>query len=259
MKNFVKFTCVIAIAIFAATQARASLLASDTFSYANGDLPTVSGGAWSLFSGTTGAGDVQVASGQAALTTVGHSGDDQLPLSSGQTGTKIYAGFDVNFTSWPTGNGAYFAFFKDTSTFNFQARVIVTNSASGPQIGIANGSTTPPTLTSFDGVLTLGTTYRIVIRLDQTQVAFPNTAVCTLWVDPANELSTSVTATDTLAATNTTITAFALRQSNAQQGVNTVDNLLVGTTFADVVPEPSTIVLVGAGLVGLLAMRRRRS
>ena len=58
---------------------------------------------------------------------------------------------------------------------------------------------------------------------------------------------------------NISIQAFALRQSNATQGQAFVDDLLVFTEFADCIPEPSSMVLVGAGLLGLLAMRRRRS
>jgi hypothetical protein len=40
-------------------------------------------------------------------------------------------------------------------------------------------------------------------------------------------------------------------------GTLRIDNLTIDATA--IVPEPSTVVLVGAGLVGLLALRRRRS
>jgi hypothetical protein len=43
----------------------------------------------------------------------------------------------------------------------------------------------------------------------------------------------------------------------APAGTDRVDNFTVVST--SVIPEPSTVVLVGAGLVGLLALRRRRS
>jgi len=45
-----------------------------------------------------------------------------------------------------------------------------------------------------------------------------------------------------------------LWQSNGAAG-KTIDNVLVGTTFADVVPEPATLVLLAGGLV--LGLRRR--
>ncbi len=41
----------------------------------------------------------------------------------------------------------------------------------------------------------------------------------------------------------------------ASGGTDRVDNF----TVVGVVPEPSTVALVGAGLIGMVAMRRRRS
>jgi hypothetical protein len=40
---------------------------------------------------------------------------------------------------------------------------------------------------------------------------------------------------------------------------NWIDELRIGTTYADVVPEPHTVVLVAAGLAGLTAAGRRRA
>jgi len=47
----------------------------------------------------------------------------------------------------------------------------------------------------------------------------------------------------------------------AANGLFTMDNIRLGTTWADVspIPEPSIVALLGLGALGLLAMRRRRS
>jgi len=77
MRTLVKLSGILALAIFAATQAQATVITNDTFSYSDGDLPTVSGGIWTLHSGTAGATDVQVTNGMAFASGL-RSGDDNL-------------------------------------------------------------------------------------------------------------------------------------------------------------------------------------
>jgi hypothetical protein len=108
--------------------------------------------------------------------------------------------------------------------------------------------------------LSLGQTYWVVMALDLA------TDRSSLWVNPVDESSLSVTATDAFSfAAGGQINAFALRQgvsgSSPNQGAFgtlTLDDLRVGTSWASVVPEPSSagILLVG-GLLGVLARRKR--
>lgn len=261
MRNFIKLTCAVAVAIFAAAQAQATVITNDTFSYANGDLNVVSSGIWSNFSGTTA---LNVTNG-AAFVTGTASKDDQLRFDAGpHSNNVLFACFDVNVlalaTSTANGGGAYFAMFKDDSTFNFVARVFATNvtSAGAVRFGIGNAASlaTNSAVAWWASTTATAEVHRIVIRLDLTGA----TVSSTLWVDPTSVADLGVTATDVFAtSTNLHIEAFGLRQSNAQQGGILVDNLSIGTSIFDCIPEPSTLMLVGTGLLGLLAVRRRRS
>jgi T5SS/PEP-CTERM-associated repeat protein len=86
--------------------------------------------------------------------------------------------------------------------------------------------------TFWPSTVTTGSTHRVVVELDQTGPG----AVSTLWLDALDASAFHITATDIPFSTNLDITAIAMRQANIGAGAGTelVDNLLVGTTFADV-------------------------
>ena len=260
MKSLVKLSGILAVAIFAAVQAQAAVVLNETFSYVDGDLPTVSGGLWVNHSGNTGSLDVQVLSGQAEIAGAGaRTGDDNRMLSGNpySTGTVLYASFDVTFTLAPSATTTYFAHFKDNSTFGFFGRVFGTNDNGMIQMGIGNSSGGVANGLSgyVSGTFALNTTQKIVVRLDMTT----GDALSTIWLNPTLESDPSGTASDAAnVAVGYGIESYALRQS-AGQGAILLDNLLVGTTFADVIPEPSSLALVAIGVAGLFAIRRRRS
>lgn len=246
---------ILALLAFVSANASAASLFSDNFNtYADGSLTTVSGGIWANHSGTTNQVDVQ--SGAVNLTAT-ESEDVNAQITGGPyTSGLLYYSLTVNFSVLPAVAGGYFAHFKDATTAGLRARLFATTNGAAPgfyRLGINNGST--PISATFSTDLSLGSAYQAVVRYDAGLVA------TTLWVNPTLETDPSVTATDVV--TSLPITSIALRQSTASgsgMGTLTVDNVLVGTSFADVVPvpEPSSIMLVSlGGLLGLFRLRRK--
>jgi hypothetical protein len=260
MKTLVKLSSIVAVAIFAATQAHASAITNDTFTYANGDLQTVSGGIWSNFSGTVNLNVTNLNGNGLAVVTGINSKDDQLIFDGTHHVDILFASFDwIPLTLAGSAGGAYFSLFKDSSTFNFEARTMVTNFAGAVRIGIANAASAASAagVAYWPSTTALGTTNRVTVELNMQN---GGVASCTLWLNASNITDPFITATDIPSITNISVIAWALRQSNGQQGGAQVDNLVIGTTPGDVglIPEPSTVMLVGIGLVGLMALRRRR-
>ena len=61
--------------------------------------------------------------------------------------------------------------------------------------------------------------------------------------------------------TGSQIQSFFLRNNSVEPAFTVIDDLRVGTTWEDVtpaVPEPSTGLLIGAGFLGLVLVRRIR-
>src|SRR5208283_3421902 len=105
--------------------AQAVLLLSDSFSYPDGPLVTVSSNVWVHHSGSV-TGEVAVVSGLVLLNEANTEDVNALlagqPYPSSGSTNVFYASFTVKFTSLPSGGGAYFAHFKNSST-TFRARI----------------------------------------------------------------------------------------------------------------------------------------
>ncbi len=208
-----------------------AILLFEPFNYPNGPLVSVSGGSWTTHSGIS--GQMEVVSGRLDLRVP--ETEDVNTLVPGQpyaatSSTVLYASFIVNFSTLPAAGGQFFAHFKNATGSNFRARVFsLTSGAPAGQfrIGIANTATSP-TATNLAS-LNLNADYRVYIRYGISNVT------TTLWVDPVSEASPSVTATDGAGAQ--IVTSFALRQDS---GIGTIalDDLRIGTTFADVYAAP---------------------
>ncbi len=206
----------------------AALLLSDSFSYSNGPLVTVSGGVWAHHSGS--AGEVMVSSGRVFLSEANTEDVNALlagqPYPASGTTNVFYASFTVKFTSLPSGGGAYFAHFKNSSS-TFRARIWALTGGAAPnkfRLGISstNGSVISATNTMD---LHLNTDYTVVTRLVNSN------SVSTLWINPASESDAGVSTSENASAF--TVVSYALRENTGEGALN-IDNLRVGTSFADV-------------------------
>jgi len=232
----------------------ASPIVSDTFTYADGDLTTVSGGTWSNHSGS--GSFIQVAAEEAVLTHGGGSREDANIMFGTKTSGSIYYGIDISVDDlgapYTGTDNEYFAHFKNDVNFSFLARLDVVQSTGGGDysVGIASFDSTADAVWPTD--LDFDTVYRMVVQYDI------DADLARLWVDPASTSDLSILGTDGT-GTGIIINQFALRQSfsSANETVR-VDNLVVSRDFGDVaIPEPTTLALFFAGLAGLMIRRVR--
>lgn len=220
----------------------ANIIMQDNFdSYANGNLAGQD--SWTAYS-AAGAMPVQVSNGTIILNQGSLSREDvSKPLGvTMQSGDKFYAAIDVTVTM--NNADVYFAFFRDSGT-NFTARICVTTPTSTGDFTFAlfSGSSSTPIVTKGLGDFLYGQQYRVV-----TSYEFA-TGTTDLWVNPVNQSSPKI---EIVAYPGMSIMNYAFRQATGSTSVQTIDNLVVGTAFSDVVPEPATIMLLGLGALSLL-------
>lgn len=257
--------------------AQAAVLLNETFTYADGDLANVAAPLWIYHSGGgTAVTALNVVSGQAFINQNdggGGMGDANRVLSSSfdvntDNSSALYAGFTVNFAALPfnTGTstaGSYFAHFKSSIANQFYARIGANQEGAAPGLfRIAITAETWPAsgagTVEFPLDLSLNTDHLVVVKYDLA------TDRATLWVDPINELSTSVISADVGAyAVGELMNAFALRQGTSNTtgapGDIFVDNLNVATSFIEVVPEPGSMAILVCGAFAVLVAKRRRN
>lgn len=254
-KNLKSIGTLLAIGLLA-VGARAGVVLQDNFdSYATGDLTNVSSGFWSVHSGATPmnvVADSDVSSPNALEVSQAQAQDDNAKLTNQPYGTPpgsivgtnvlgnpvpaLYASFTIKVVGLPTGGNTYFThFLQGTTVFGGKVFVVTNGAASGSfRLAVQNNSNTGSNTIPTD--LNLNTVYTVVTRY------VLGTGLTTLWTNPVSEVSSSLTASDT--PNRISPQAYAFRQSTSE-GVIHVDNLVVGTTFADVVSgsvNPPTIV-----------------
>ena len=153
--------------------------------------------------------------------------------------SALYESMNINVTSIPavaSGSQTYFTHFTSDAS-GFRARIFIITNGAAPgsfRIAIQNGGTSVTNAIPLD--LSPNTSYTLVSRY------ILGTAVGTVWINPTSEASAGATGGDT--QNPVVINAYAFRQ-NSGEGIVDVDNLTVGTTFADVVPgsvNPPTFV-----------------
>jgi len=267
---FFKFGKLIAIgaACLAFQTAQATLLFSEAFNYSTGVLGgNINPGnstAWS-----SGSAGLTIVSGNLTYPGLADQGGNELQIANGtagsiyntfanQTSGQIYYSFLFDPTAVDSANNYFTAMNAGVSPPNGSSDAIDAYYYSSGKIELrANAQAA----TAGSGTaLTPGTTYLIVEEIDLTA------KTASLWVDPDSSTfgGTAPTATASLSSiTATAIDDVGFKVQAAAGGPYLVDNLLIGTTWADVTPaaptpEPSTMALTSLGLLGFASYRRLR-
>lgn len=241
---------VVLVAALVVTTANAALVTlTETFeSYPLGNLYGNDG--WTAHSGTT-ANIIQIISDngptfpgeKAVLLNMPGSGQD-VNVALGTTmaaGDLWYYAFDMKTT---TNDTTYFAHFRTGTSFG--PRLDLQASGSGFNFGFEGISTYSAVYET--NVRNVGQWYRVVCGYDF------NTGTEYLWVNPApGDVGTPIV-TGTIFASNA-FTSFALRQNTSTAQI-TIDNIVVSSNFAEAAtPEPTSVMLLGLGIAGLLRRR----
>jgi hypothetical protein len=257
----------------AVQSARAVVLFNDGFNYAVGGLNAsdvspagASGNAWS-----SGSSHITVVSGDLTYSGLQDLGGNELQdvwgVSAGsvvntytaQTSGSIFYSFLLNVTTAPSASTYLTALNPGTGAPNGSSDALQVNmgpAAGGFVIGLR---TAGASITSDSAVLSLDTTYLVV-----AEYTFGGLGSASLYLDPVAGAG-QPTAAVTLAG-NGTVTSIAdvgfKAQTTPTTGTSLIDNLIIGTTWADVTPtaspEPSTLALAGLGLLAAAGVRRLR-
>jgi hypothetical protein len=244
--------------------AQATLLFSDAFNYSLGNL----GGNVNPFTSTAwSAGSANLTVVNQPLTYAGlvDPGGYALQINNGvaagsiyntyasQTSGQIYYSFLFQSAAADSANNYFTAMNSGVLPPNGGSDAIDAYYYSSGKIEVRANAQSASAGTG--PVLTLGQTYFIVEMIDLTA------KTASLWVNPTIGVS-APTATATLSGiTATAVADVGFKAQAAAGGPYLVDNLLIGTLWTDVVvpvPEPSTFVLGGLGMFGLILVRRMR-
>ena len=211
-----------------------AVILDDPFRYSDGSLITNSARFWGTRSGTV--GQAQVSNGRLQVTS-DQTEDVVASLVGGPyakgNGIRLYASFKATFLTLPESAPGLFASFADGSTLRGRIYAGTTNSAPGFfRLSTANGAAWPQ---EFPLDLNVGTPYTVVECYDL------DTALTTLWLDPASEFDSSVMAWDTQPPVP--ILSYGFRQDNELGGTVMIDDLKVGFSFDAVVSATTPVAI----------------
>jgi len=227
-------------ALFLISPSGAVTLASDDFSYPDGSL--TSNPAWDTHSGNE--GDLLV-SGEAAVVQHGAPSEDANLTFGTQSAGVLTATFDITVNDdeiiGTSGTDfEYFAHFFTEGSFNFRSRVDVQAPTGGGDYTLGISSSTSTAEATLTSDFSFGETVPVSIDFDFASGTASLTAGGETVFGEEDGAGQS-------------LDSFAFRQSDSSNNETvTVDNLVISTT----IPEPSTALLSGIALLGLLRRGR---
>jgi PEP-CTERM motif len=248
--------------------AQASVLFSEAFNYTASSAIQNQINPGNSATWTGGNSGLTIGSGNLTYPGLADQGGNELSIANGtagsteiqfanQTSGQIYYSFLFDPIAADSGNNYFTAMNPGTGTPNGGSDAIDAYYYSSGKIELRANAQSATAGTG--GALTLGTTYLIVEEIDL------NAKTASLWIDPDSSTfgGTAPSATATLSGiTATAIDDVGFKAQGAAGGPYLVDNLLIGTTWADVTPaaapEPATFALAGLGMLGLFLSRRMR-
>ena len=268
MKRFYPTILALGATCFVFQTVQATLLFSEAFNYSpgalGGNINPGNSTAWS-----SGSANLVVASGNLTYAGLADSGGNELQINNGvsagtiyntyanQTSGQIYYSFLFNAAGADSANNYFTALNPGTSTPNGGSDAIDAYFYAAGQMKVRAASLSA----AGNTVLSLNQTYLIVEMLDLTA------RTASLWVNPSSAtFGGTAPAADTtlsgIAATTTAVDNVGFKAQSSAGGPYLIDNLLIGTTWADVtpaaIPEPSTLAFAALGLLGGFTLRLRR-
>lgn len=218
----------------------ADILITDNFNYTG----TLTENGWIAYSGAD-----QSITSDGNVASIGSGTEDIRRVFGAQGSNPVFASFMLNVLSMPSTGGEYSFGFIDGSAMESRWGIVTQESGSGFGVtAYGSGSSVVGTVPG----LSLNTSYLVTYYFD-------GVGDHRLWIDSdganfdAPDLQTT--------AENTDIDGVFIRQAGAldnRESAWTMDNLIVSTTFAEVIPEPATIGILAFGAL-LVAIRRRRT
>lgn len=248
-------TLCLAICLFTSlSQADAAIIASDLFSYANGNLAGNSGGAGWSTTWTNTEGIATVAEGQAIVAATPNQQQARV-LSAGLSGdATIWIRFEAQqFTTLTGSTNSYGGLGLYNGTTE---QVLIGKAWPGPyewRAGTGGALVAPVVPVS---TLSL-TTVLAKITLNAT-----GNDTLDVWLNPADLSSESTLGTAAISRSDADLSfdRVRLRAGSGAGGTESwqFDNLVLATTLGEVasVPEPSSALLGGIGLLALFRRRR---